>query len=130
MNTIRQIIKKYSQFIKFSIVGVMNTTISLIVYYILLFFGMHFLIANAIGYLVGIINGFILSSKFVFKTDMNINSGSKFVLTYVSSFIIGSTILYFLVEILLVPETIAPLIISIFNVIYNYIINKVWTFNK
>ncbi|MEL7605887.1 MAG: GtrA family protein [Sedimentibacter saalensis] len=123
-----KIINKYERFLKFGIVGVLNTVISLAVYNIFLLLGLHFLIANAIGYLAGIFNGYVLSSKFVFKAKMDTNKGSKFVITYLSSFFIGSLILYFLVEFIKVPEEIAPIFVTVFNLFYNYIINKIWTF--
>lgn len=124
------ILKKYEEFIRFGIVGVINTVLSLIVYNILLWFDVNFLIANAFGYAIGILNGYILSSKIVFKKNMRLENGSKFILTYISSFAIGSVILYLLVEIFNIDKRIAPLVVSAFNVIYNYFINKIWTFNK
>ncbi len=125
-----KIFKRFEQFIKFGIVGIINTLISLAVYNILLLLNMHYLFANSVGYCVGILSSYILNSKFVFETNMDVKKGSKFILTYLSSFIIGSFILYIIVEYFNIPKTVAPLIVSIFNVIYNYIINKYWTFNK
>ncbi len=125
---IKYLIKKYSQFIRFGFVGVLNTAISLVIYNLFIKIGINYLVANAIGYVAGILNGYVLSSKLVFKCNMNINSGSKFILTYMSSFILGTIILYILVEYLNILKQIAPLFVAIFNIFYNYIINKKWTF--
>ena len=43
------------QFIKFGMVGVSNTVVSLATYYLFTFFGVHYLIANALGFVTGII---------------------------------------------------------------------------
>jgi putative flippase GtrA len=119
---------KYERFIKFGVVGVINTSISLIIYNIFLVFGFHYIVSNAIGYIAGIFTGYALSSKYVFKTEMDTKKGSKFVLTYISSFIIGSFILILLVDYLKIPKEIAPIFVIIFNLVYNYLINKIWTF--
>ena len=41
------------QFIKFGMVGVSNTVVSLATYYLFTFFGVHYLIANALGFVTG-----------------------------------------------------------------------------
>jgi len=128
MTFLHKLFNKYERFIKFGIVGVINTVISLAVYNVFLLFGLYYLVANAIGYLAGIFNGYVLSSKYVFKAKMDTKKGSKFILTYISSFFIGSVILFLLVEYLKVPKAIAPIFVTIFNLIYNYLINKIWTF--
>lgn len=45
--------KVITQFIKFGIVGVSNTLVSLLVYYILIFLGTHYIIANTAGFILG-----------------------------------------------------------------------------
>ena len=54
-----KLIKKYSDFIKFSIVGFGNLIISLITYYILVYFSINYQIANIGGFVTGSINGYI-----------------------------------------------------------------------
>ena len=44
------------QFIKFGMVGVSNTVVSLATYYLFTFFGVHYLIANALGFVTGTLN--------------------------------------------------------------------------
>ncbi len=128
MTFLQKLFNKYERFIKFGIVGVINTVISLAVYNVFLLLGLNYLVANAIGYIVGIFNGYVLSSKYVFKAKMDTKKGSKFILTYISSFFIGSVILFLLVEYLKISKAIAPIFVIIFNLIYNYLINKIWTF--
>jgi putative flippase GtrA len=56
------------QFVKFGIVGVSNTLLSLVVYTVLLKgFGMWYLAASAIGFAVGTINGFLWNRRWTFK---------------------------------------------------------------
>jgi putative flippase GtrA len=56
------------QFVKFGTVGVSNTLITFIVYTVLLkVFGVWYLAASAIGFLVGATNGFLLNRRWTFK---------------------------------------------------------------
>ena len=74
------------QFIKFGMVGVSNTVVSLATYYLFTFFGVHYLIANALGFVTGTLNAYYWNSKFVFKEEAK-ESGNKkesLVKTYIS----------------------------------------------
>ena len=56
------------QFVKFGIVGVSNTLLTLIVYTLLLkVFGVWYLAASAIGFIVGAVNGFLLNRRWTFR---------------------------------------------------------------
>src|SRR5437879_13630419 len=56
------------QFVKFGIVGVSNTLLFFAVYTVLLkVFGVWYLAASAIGFIVGATNGFLLNRRWTFK---------------------------------------------------------------
>jgi putative flippase GtrA len=56
------------QFVKFGTVGVSNTLLTFIVYTVLLkVFGVWYLAASAIGFVVGATNGFLLNRRWTFK---------------------------------------------------------------
>jgi putative flippase GtrA len=56
------------QFVKFGIVGVSNTLLTFIVYTLLLkVFGVWYLAASAIGFIVGATNGFLLNRRWTFS---------------------------------------------------------------
>jgi putative flippase GtrA len=55
------------QFVKFGIVGVSNTLLTFIVYTVLLkVFGVWYIAASAIGFIVGATNGFLLNRRWTF----------------------------------------------------------------
>ena len=57
-----------TQFVKFGIVGVSNTLLFFAIYTLLLKgFGVWYLAASAIGYIVGAINGFLLNRRWTFR---------------------------------------------------------------
>lgn len=55
------------QFVKFSLVGVMNTLISEGLYVIIVFFGGHYLVASVIGFVVSVLNAYYWNNRYVFK---------------------------------------------------------------
>jgi putative flippase GtrA len=56
------------QFVKFGIVGVSNTLLTFAVYTLLLkVFGVWYLAASAIGFVVGAVNGFLLNRRWTFR---------------------------------------------------------------
>jgi len=56
------------QFVKFGIVGVSNTLLTFLVYTLLLkVFGVWYLAASAIGFMVGATNGFLWNRRWTFK---------------------------------------------------------------
>ena len=130
MNKIKLSFEKYGQFIKFCFVGVTNTSISLLVYALLLNLNMNYLASSAIAYLAGIINGFILSTSFVFKKKYNFVRGLMFLGVYFSSLLINLALLYILVDIFSISEFLGQVFVTCFNVFYNYLLNKLWTFKR
>lgn len=58
------------QFVKYALVGVMNTLVTLIVIYVTKsFLGIKPMGANAIGYVCGLINSFIWNKTWVFRSQ-------------------------------------------------------------
>jgi putative flippase GtrA len=58
------------QFLKYAIVGVMNTLLTLVVIFVCKsVFGINAYVSNAIGYLVGVINSFVWNRNWVFKSN-------------------------------------------------------------
>lgn len=57
------------QFVKFSLVGVLNTLISEGVYVIIVFLGGHYLVASIIGFSLSVVNAYYWNSRYVFKED-------------------------------------------------------------
>lgn len=117
-------------FIKFCLIGVTNVVISYTIYYILLTSGVNYLLAIAIAYLIGILNGYIWSSKFVFNKNKSINNMMKFFIVYISALFINLGIMYICVDYYNINKLIAPIIAIGVGTIYNYTLNKVWTFKK
>lgn len=126
--------KLVNQFIKFGIVGVSNTLIAYVVYSTCVFIGIHYLMANAIGFFVSVLNAYYWSDRFVFKKGEGEDRCAAWTLvkTY---FAYGSTglllatfLLYLYVDKLLISEYIAQLLVLVVTIPLNFIINKFWSF--
>jgi putative flippase GtrA len=88
------------QFVKYALVGVMNTLVTLIVIYVTKsFLGIKPMGANAIGYACGLVNSFIWNKTWVFRSDGGaareaIRFALGFALCYALQFIIVWALTY------------------------------------
>ncbi len=122
----------FERFIKFSIVGVINTAVYFGVYYLLLYLGVHHLAANIIAYFAGSINGYLLSKLWVFKDAGATVKQSvlKFYVVYGSSLLLSTGLIALFVDGLGISEKIAPIITICFTTPYNYFLQKIWAFRE
>lgn len=121
--------KSIAQFMKFGIVGISNTAISLVVYYVLLWAGIVYWIANTISWIISVFNAFYWNNCYVFKNDTHWRKTLvKTYISYGASFIAGFIFLIFFVEICNVSDKIAPLFSLVLSIPLNFIMNKYWTF--
>lgn len=121
--------KNIVEFLKFSIIGVSNTAIALIIYYGLVFLEVNYLIANTIGWMISVFNAYYWNNMLVFESQKS--KCSLIIKTYLSygfSFILSCLVLYILVEYLRVSKTLAPFWTLIITVPINFLLNKFWTF--
>ncbi|WP_446898950.1 GtrA family protein [Clostridium sp. LBM24168] len=121
---------KRMQFIKYVISGIINTIVTLLVYNILINFGTYYIVANIVGYFLGVINGFVLNRRWVFKSNGKIGTlFIKFISVNILSLIFSSILLFILVSNLYLNKTVAQLISTIITGLLNYILNRFWTFS-
>lgn len=60
---------RFVQFIKYCIVGVLNTLVCFgVIYLCKSFFGLNLYLSNALGYIAGVINSFLCNKSWVFKS--------------------------------------------------------------
>lgn len=62
--------EKVLQFIKYCLVGVLNTLVTFgVIYLCKSFLGLNLYVSNACGYICGVINSFLCNKSWVFKSD-------------------------------------------------------------
>lgn len=126
-------IKLIRQFIKFGLVGVSNTIISLGFYYLLVFFNVHPVIANAVGFIASVINSYFWNSRFVFKDKTENNKKKAFVKVFVSygiSFLLSTVLIELFVDVLGISKYIAPILRLLVTIPLNFLLNKIWAFKE
>lgn len=131
LDKLRKILKKFSQFIKFSIVGFSNTIINLAVYYLCIHLGMHYRLAYTFGFFVSVCNAFFWNNKFVFHNKQETNLFKLFIkvlASYGGSFLISLILLSALVDFIGISSYIAPLLKMVVTIPLNFVLNKVWAF--
>ena len=122
------------QFVRFGLVGIINNLICYVTYLMLIALGMHYTPANIIGFSVSVINSYYWNNKYVFSTENKRIWWKTFLKTYISyagTGIIFSNILLILwIEVLHIPEFIAPILNLIITIPINYLINKLWAYKN
>lgn len=120
------------QFIKFGIVGLSNTAISLAVYYLFVFISKDlYMLGNVAGFVVSVLNSFYWNNKYVFKTGGKGKLLKKLGRTFVAyggTFILSTVLLYLEVQVIGINEYLAPLINLCITIPLNFLINKFWAF--
>ena len=122
------------QFLKFGVVGLSNTAISYIIYSVLVYIGLHYLIANIIAFIFSVLNSFIWNNKFVFKKkdDQKRNIIHSLIKTYISyaftGLVLQNIFLFIFIDILYISKYIAPFLGMVVTIPLNFILNKKWAF--
>ena len=108
--------KGFWQFVKFIIVGVSNTLISEGIYTLLVFFQVHYLLAEFIGFSLSVCNAYYWNSRYIFN-DNDDNGGRriwwkqliKTYLAYFCGYLVSALLLVFWIEIVDVSSWMVPM---------------------
>ena len=148
------------QFVKFGLVGVLNTLISEGLYVIIVFFGGHYLLASLVGFVLSVLNAYYWNSKYVFK---EVPDGEKRVwwkallktyAAYAGGYLLNVVLLIFWIDVLKIgnwfewlagifaawgidrldAQTLGEIVAAGINLIItvplNYVVNKYWAFKR
>jgi putative flippase GtrA len=106
-------------FLRFLIAGGVNTALTYFLYLGLLLL-IPYSWAYSLTYIAGIGLGYLLNARWVFKRQPSLGTATSYPLTYVINYLVGMTLLWLLVELVNVPEEIAPLIVVAMSVPFVY----------
>ncbi|MDQ8735773.1 GtrA family protein [Paenibacillus sp. LHD-38] len=127
--------KVFFQFLAFNLVGLLNTAIDFLLFTLLLWLGTYYLIAQIIAYGAGMINSFVLNSRYTFhKRDglvskpQQINRGLRFALW--NALLLGLTLLLLaaFTEWWGMNEVVSKVIVTVITVALNFYGSKKWVF--
>lgn len=119
------------KFIKFGLVGVLNTVITIVVFNILRFVGINMIVANSVGYICGMTNSYLWNNKWVFKSNSKeVGTIIKFIVVNLITMIINNCILILVVQKIGINEVIAQCLALILTTVINFIGSNIWIFKK
>ncbi len=132
MKILKNIKKERIRFCKFLIVGVINTSITYIVYVLLRLFTIAPELCNIIGYAAGVINSFIWNKKWVFQTKgSNIcREMTFFFLVFIFCFFIQFYAFRFMLYQLKWNEYLSQFIGMIVYTLLNFTLNRTISFKN
>ena len=118
------------QFLKFGVVGISNTLITFIIYTILLkVFGVWYLAASAIGFMVGATNGFLLNRRWTFKEHVGDSlTPVRWAVVQGCGLGVNELLLYLLVNNAGLDKLIAQAVATVVVTVTTFFANRAWTF--
>jgi putative flippase GtrA len=136
MSVIESIKKKLEmmdirKFIKFSLVGVVNTVVFYGIYYVLLQVGLVYAIALTVSNIVAIANSYVLNKLFTFKTkEKSFKETVRFFIVAGIQYLLNLLIVHVCVSFIGISATLAGVIAIGITVFISYFGHKLWTFRE
>lgn len=117
------------KFLKFGTVGIVNTLMTIGCFTLFVYFGMNYIIANIVSYGIGMINSFFWNKNWVFQAKSgNAPLFLKFVVVNLITLGLNTGCLFLLVHFIDIHSSIAQLISTGIGLVFNFGLNKKWTF--
>lgn len=124
------------QFVKFGLVGVSNTVVSMAIYYLFLWIDSGlYMLGSILGTIISILNAFIWNDLFVFTGNSKdlksvLKRLCKTYVSYGGTSLLSNVLLWLEVALFNVSKVYAPIVNLLITIPLNYIINKFWTFKQ
>jgi putative flippase GtrA len=118
------------QFIKFGIVGISNTLLTLAVYTLLLkVFGVWYLGASAIGFVAGTINSFLLNRRWTFRGHVGDSlTPVRWTVVQCTGLAINEGLLYVFVNNAGMDKLVSQILATAVVTVTTFVANRAWTF--
>lgn len=138
MKKILDLLKKYEEIIRYLIIGVLTTVVSLGAYYLCVSTflnaenGFELQVANVISWVVGVAFAYITNRIFVFKSKNKdiFKEIVTFVSARVTTLLMDMAIMYIFVTLMHFNDGIIKLISQVVVIVANYILSKLFVFKK
>lgn len=122
----------FRQFIKFNLVGILNTLVDVLVFALLLWLGVHYIVSQCISYGCGIANSYVLNKRWTFGQTSRSSGGQliKFITVNLTVLAISVGLLYFVVSVWPLSELVAKMLVTFITMTINFLANRLWVFNS
>jgi putative flippase GtrA len=118
------------QFVKFVIVGVSNTLLAFTIYTVLLkVFGVWYLGASAIGFVVGAVNGFLLNRRWTFAGHVGDSlTPVRWGIVQGCGLVLNEGLLYLFVDGADIEKLLGQALATVIVTVITFLVNRAWTF--
>lgn len=109
--------------------GVLNTLVGFSVIFLLMALGAPPILANIGGYLVGLMLGFFVSKKLVFRSEGHITSeGFRYLAAFLACFLMNLLILQFVLVVMHWNAVVAQLLAAAAYTVFMYLLTRLLVF--
>lgn len=138
MKQIRNLMRQYGEVIRYLIVGVLTTVVSLCVYYGCVITFLNPQIpwqlqgANIISWIAAVTFAYVMSRKFVFQSKRAdwLKEAGAFYSSRLVTLIVDMAIMFVMVTICHMNDKIAKLVVQVVVIVANYVLSKMFVFSK
>lgn len=125
----------YLQFIKFNLVGILNTAVDFIIFSLLIALGINYAAAQCTSYAAGMLNSYLFNKHWTFAADRSVNQRTDrrariipFIFINGVCLLISLGLLYGLMDVLHLNAWVSKGIATIITMVINFVGNKFWVF--
>lgn len=138
MKKINELLKKYEEIIRYLIIGVLTTVVSLLTYYLLSYtvldpkVTLQLQITNIISWIASVTFAYFTNRKYVFKVQeqKNLKEASKFYVSRLTTLVLDMLLMQIFVIKLKFNDKIIKLIVQVIIIVLNYILSKFLVFKS
>lgn len=126
---INELFIKYRSFIRFVIVGCINTLHYYLFYLFLIYMGAGYLLSHSVAFIISMVGSFYLNCYYTYKVKPTLKKFIQFPMTYVVNYSVSTLSLFIIVDLLHMNEFIAPIISLLLPIPFTYLVSK-WILDK
>ena len=138
MKKIKELLKKYEEIIRYLIIGVLTTVVSLLTYYLLSYtvldpkVTLQLQITNIISWIASVTFAYFTNRKYVFKVQEqnNLKEASKFYVSRLTTLVLDMLLMQIFVIKLKFNDKIIKLIVQVIIIVLNYVLSKFLVFKS
>lgn len=119
-------LKTRKQFIKYCLVGSLNTFVGLLFIFLFIWFGISVYLANLLGYIIGFLISYILNSKYTFFVQYSNIRLVKFFIGVMISYLLNVMTIYMMFSFYPNIKYLSQILGVIVYTLSGFLINKFW----
>lgn len=127
------LLNKYREILLYVFFGVLTTLINIIVFFLMRdFLNSSIVISNTIAWLLSVLFAFVTNKKWVFesKNNQRLKEMVHFYLARIATLLIETIVLYILIDLMLINDTISKVFSNIIVIVLNYVFSKMFVFKR